>query len=130
MEEVLNNINFNFDLIALTETFHNKKDFFKTVFWPGYCKYEGISASRKHEGCGFFSKETIENFSLKNANVKKANLNHIGLKQWTPEPKVFQQVKYTNVQGQDKQFLKYLKSTLNKLKKEDKKVTVVGGINI
>lgn len=80
MEEVLNNINFNFDLIALTETCHNKKDFFKIGVWPGYCKYEGISASRKHERCGFFSKETIENFSLKNTNVKKANLNHIGSK--------------------------------------------------
>lgn len=62
MEEFFHDMDYNFDLIALTETWHTDKNLFTLGFLPGYQIYEGISGATKNDICEFYVKETITYF--------------------------------------------------------------------
>ena len=72
MEEVLYNVDYNFNLIALIETWHANKNLFKQGILPRYQKYEGTSGTTKNGGCGFYIKKTIPYF-LRDDLSKKYN---------------------------------------------------------
>ena len=62
MEEVLHNVDYNFDVIVLAEIWHTDKNLFTPGILPRYQKYEGISGTTKNGDCGFYIKEIIPYF--------------------------------------------------------------------
>ena len=84
MEEVLYNVDYNFNLIALIETWHANKNLFKQGILPRYQKYEGISGTTKSGGCGFYLKKlSLISFVMiypKNTTAKIVSLKHFDLK--------------------------------------------------
>ena len=61
LEYLLADLDYNFDIIALTETWNpeNKKESFIPGILNSYHKYEGITGSNMKGGCGFYIKDNI-----------------------------------------------------------------------
>ena len=57
---LLGDLEYQFDVTALTETWHNiKSPSFVERIVPGYQKYESTSGSTKNGVCGLYIKNTI-----------------------------------------------------------------------
>ena len=60
LEILLDNLEHQFDVIALTETWHMEKNInFTPGILPGYQKYEGLAGLTKKGGCGVYIKDII-----------------------------------------------------------------------
>ena len=60
LEILLDNLEHQLDVIALTETWHMKNNVnFTPGILSGYQKYEGLAGLSKKGGCGVFIKHTI-----------------------------------------------------------------------
>ena len=117
MEEVLHNIDYNFDFIPLTETWHTDKNLFTAGILPGYQKYEGINGATRNGGCGFCNKETITYFLHDDLSKKHKSQESEFEAFWF---KLVGSI-YRHPRPKQTKFLKYLKNTLNKIEKENKK---------
>ena len=131
MEEVLHNINYSFDLIALTETWQTDENLFTPGILPGYQKYEGISGTTKNSGCGFYIKETIPYVLRDNLSKKHKSQESEFEALWleivgSANENIVVGVIYRHPRPKQTQFLKYLKNKLNKKEKENKKTIFIG----
>ena len=71
LEQLLNNLEYEFDIIALTETWHTEgNQNFIPGLLTGYQHYEGISGSTLKGGCGFYIKNNIS-FVVRQELTKK-----------------------------------------------------------
>ena len=71
LEQLLNNLEYEFDIIALTETWHTEgNQNFIPGLLTGYQNYEGISGSTLKGGCGFYFKNNIS-FVVRQELTKK-----------------------------------------------------------
>ena len=60
MEILINNLEFQFDVLAVTENWHTKDSIhFIPGIIEGFHRYEGSPGSSMKGGCGFFIKETL-----------------------------------------------------------------------
>ena len=60
MQILIDNLDFQFDVLAVTETWYTKDNFhFTPGIIEGYHRYEGNTGSSVKEGCGFFIKDTL-----------------------------------------------------------------------
>ena len=61
LEYLLADVDCNFDIIALTETWNpeDKKELFTPGILDCYHKYEGMTGSSMKGGCGFYIKDTL-----------------------------------------------------------------------
>ena len=114
MEEVLHNVDCNFDLTALTETWRTDKNLFKSGILPGYQTYEGISGTTKIGGCGFYVRETIPYFLRDDLSKKHKSQESEFEAFWleivgSANENIVVGVIYRHPRPKQTQFLKYLK---------------------
>ncbi len=67
LESLLLDLDLDFDMLALSETWHSKSNDarFKNLKIPGFHRYFGLQGSSKNGGCGFFIKDSL-NFHNRN----------------------------------------------------------------
>ena len=136
LEQLLNNLKYEFDIIALTEIWRTEGN---QNFIPGlltsYQNYEGISGSTLKGGCGFYIKNNIS-FVVRQELTKKHSSSQGEYEtHWieiihTSKENLVVGVVYRYPKQKDTEFLLYLKQTLKALPKENKKVILTGNLNI
>ena len=72
LEDLLHDLDYNFDIIALTETWNPEKS--ESTFSPkrieGYLDYQGVTGNSAKGGCGFYIKETLTPIPRKDLEFK------------------------------------------------------------
>ena len=111
LEILLDNLEHQFDIIALTETWHMEGDVnFTPGILPGYQKYEELAG---------LSKNTQSEFEALWLEIISPNKDNILVG-----------VTYRHSKQKDKGFLQFLSNTLKKVKKENKKIILTGNFNL
>ena len=135
LQDFINNLDYQFDVIALTETWHTRNNiYFNSGQIEGYHKYEGIEGSSNKGGCGFFIKDSIAYTIRNDLNIKFQNKNSEFETNWVEliglgNEKLVVGVVYRHPKSKDIDFIKYLSNSLNILRKEKKKVIICGDFN-
>ena len=131
LEIFLNNVDFDFDVIALSETWHNgANNALENLSLSGYHPYNGIAGHSKSGGCGFFVNEDI-NFNILNTlnnSFKDENCEFYAF--WIEFDNTVLGVIYNHPRKNPTKFLEYLDDTLKKLRKENKQVLISGDFNL
>ena len=72
LKELLVDLSWNFDIIALSETWNDEKtdDNFTPPSIPGYAPYDGTTGSSLKGGCGFFVKSNMTTIPRKDLEFK------------------------------------------------------------
>ena len=71
LEILLHNLDYNFDVIAPTETWHvEQRKTSASGHLGSYSKYEGLPGSSKKGGCGFYIKKTITYINKTNLHIR------------------------------------------------------------
>ena len=137
LEDILVDLTLNFDVIALSETWHTKanNDRFKNLTIPGFHEYKGLVGSSKNGGCGLFIRDDLY-FKL------RPDLNRVFVSKscefeafWLEiENKtganVVTGIIYNHPRKDSSEFIEYLGDTLRKLTKENKLVIISGDFNL
>ena len=137
LESLLLDLDLDFDVLALTETWHSKSNDsrFKNLNIPGFHPYFGLQGSSKNGGCGFFIKDSL-NFHNRNDLNKSFKSEKCEFEsQWVEivnakGANVLSGVIYNHPRRDPSQFLDYLNITLKKLMKENKLIIVSGDFNL
>ena len=132
LEILLQNVDFSFDVIALSETWHthSNKDKFKDLSLPGYHFYKGKTGNRKSGGCGFFVSANIK-FNVREDLNKDFIDNNCEFETfWIEIEKTVVGVIYNHPRRNSTDFLIHLDSVLKKLSKENKDVIISGDFNL
>ena len=137
LEKLLTNLNFSFDVIALSETWDYSKNHFNLNFGSlnGYQSYKGIQGTTRKSGCGFYIKnevrhvhrkdldinfnDDIAEFQIKWVEILKTHGKHIVLGVCYRHPR----------KNSTKIFLSELKKKLNKIRSEKKIFILCGDFN-
>ena len=128
LETLLDNLERQFDVIALTQTWQTKENVnFTPGILSGYQKYEGLAGLSKKGGCGVYIKDTIPYITRpdlsKNIKNTQSEFEVLWIEIISP--------KKENIPKQkDKEFLQYLDNTLQKTKKENKEIIITGDFNL
>ena len=137
MEDLLHDMDYPFDIIALTETWNPEKT--KNDFLPkrleGYLDYYGTTGHSRKGGCGFYIKNSFTpiprkdlEFQIKDPGCETEScwielVNEKG-------PNVVVGVIYRHPSKINDIFLTNLKKTLKKVNKEKKKTVISGDFNL
>ena len=72
LEDLLHDLDYAFDVIALTETWNpeKSKDTFRAKQIPGYLDYFGVEGSSMKGGCGFYIKDSFTPIPRKDLEFK------------------------------------------------------------
>ena len=136
LEMLRQNLDFMFDIIALTETWHTKNNVnFSPGVLQGYHKYEGICGSTQKGGCGFYIHDSISYINRDEFNKQHKGQNSEFETKWI---EIFSATGgnmiigliYRHPKQNDKTFLTYLKDTIKAIKKENKKIILTGDFNL
>ena len=135
LQMLLSDLEYQFDVIALTETWHNDKNpSFVVDILPGYQKYESTGSSTKNGGCGLYIKNSIPYILRTHLNIRHKGQGSEFETYWIemthPAKSIVLDVVYQHPKQKDKHFPKYLKETLNKVARENKKVILAGDFNL
>ena len=136
LETLLDNLEHQFDVIALTETWHTKENVnFTPGILPGYQKYEGLAGLSKKGGCGVYIKDTIPYITRsdlsKSIKNTQSEFEVLWIEVISPKKEnILIGVVYRHPKQKDKEFLQYLSNTLQKTKKENKKTILTGDFNL
>ena len=136
LQILLSNLQHNFDIISLTETWDQieKRDTFMPNNLNGYHKYNGIPGVTQNGGSGFYVKSNLnctertdlDNYSKECKNEFSAKWIEI---QNEKENNFLIASIYRHPSSHDTHFFDYLLSTFSKLKKENKKIFITGDFN-
>ncbi len=137
LELLCNELDHNFDAIAVTETWHNNsnKHNFENLVIPGFQNYIGQISQTKCGGSGFFLSECLKvtvhsklNKTFKNDECEfEAFWVEIDS---SKDKNIVLAAVYNHPRKNPTEFLNYLDSTLKKLSKENKIVLKSGDFNI
>ena len=136
LETLLDNLEHQFDVIALTETWQTKENVnFTPGILSGYQKCEGLAGLSKKGGCGVYIKDTIPYITRpdlsKNIKNKQSEFEVLWIEIISPKKEnILIGVVYRHPKQKDKEFLEYLDNTLQKTKKENKKIIITGDLNL
>ena len=127
LETLLDNLEHQFDVIALTETWQTKENVnFTPGNLSGYQKYEGLAGLSKKGGCGVYIKNTRPDLS-KNIKNTQSEFEVLWIEIISPKKEnILIGVVYRHPKQKDKEFLQYLDNTLQKAKKKNKKIIITG----
>ena len=137
LHTLLVNIEYNFDIIAVTETWNpkNKSDQFKPGCLDGYRKYMGTPGISLKSGCGFYVKETLQVVERFDLDISFEDDKNEFQTKWIE----LINGKHTNIivgvmyrhprKTSNTKFNEILSSTLTKLKRENKQMFLVGDMN-
>ena len=109
-------LEYQFDVIALTETWHNDNNpSFVAGILPGYQKYESTSDITKKWGCGLYIKNTIPYILRTDLNIQHKSQGSEFETCWIelihPTNNIILGAVYRHRKQKDKYFLKDLKET-------------------
>ena len=135
VEMLLSDLENQFDIITLTETWHNDNNpSFTAGIPPGYQKYESTSGSTKKGGCGLYIENTIPYILRNDLNIRRKSQGSEFETCWIefihPTNNIILHVIHHHPKQKDKLFLKYLKERLSKVGRENKKVILTGDFNL
>ena len=124
MEGLVHDMDFNFDVLAVTETWNpdKTKDEFSPHHIEGYQKYYGTTGSSSKGGCGVYINESLNVTSRKDLGcwveltTNKTCNTLVG-------------VFYRHPSEQDSTFIDKLKDVLKKSRNENKKIIICGDFN-
>ncbi len=136
MDDLLVDLAWNFDIIALSETWNDKKN--ETNFTPplleGYHPYSGSTGSSQNGGCGFYISDSLSSAPRTDLDFKIEDRDAQSECQWlelisATGPNTIIGVFYRHPSGKSDKFLCQLEATLKKVKKEKKKTIICGDFN-
>ena len=70
MEDLLNDLDFKFDVLAVTETWNCEKNKFSPHCIEGYHQYYGNTGSSGKGGCGFYINDTLNYIERKDLEIR------------------------------------------------------------
>ena len=136
LNDLIIDLEFKFDIIAVTETWNpeDKKHKFSPPIFEGYSPYIGSTGSTLKGGCGFYVQSDLKYQPRKDLNMKIKEINCEVETFWVEiiiekQPNILICVAYRHPKKDDKQTTEKLSETLDKLKKENKKIFIVGDFN-
>ena len=136
LEVLLHNLDYNFDVIALTETWRvegNKN------FAPGrlgnYSKYEGLPRSSRKGGCGFYINKAITYINRLDLDKRHKGKNSEFEAKWIEVmylsvEKIIIGSIYRHPKPNDHSVLNNLKETNKKIWKKKKRIILTGDFNL
>ena len=134
---MLTNLDFSFDVIALSETWNPDTNDHKFLapFLEGYHVYEGTTGNTMKGGCGFYIKNSLNYVARHDLDFKSHSPQHDFECKWVemvgknPQDNLIIGVHYRHPFKYDKDYLKYLIKILDLIKKENKNVVITGDFN-
>ena len=138
LETLLDQLGHSFDIIGLTELWNNRKnnDSFLTVKLNGYHSFEHLPGTSQNSGCGLYITNNItyhcredlsKSFSITGCEFEALWVEIINKK----GPNILIAIIYRHPGKSDiKSFLHYLEQCFNKLRAENKIVTIMGDFNL
>ena len=137
LEDLLHDMDFPFDIIALSETWNpeNNKNKFSPKRLEGYLEYHGTTSQSRKGGCGFYIKNSFTpitrkdlEFQIKDPGCETETcwielINEKG-------PNTLVGVFYRHPSRDNQIFQEQLKKTLKKINKEKKKTIICGDFNL
>ena len=137
MEDLLTDLSWNFNIIALTETWNDEKNKsnFTAPIIEGYHKYSGTTGSSQKGGCGFYVSEHLSPIPRDDLEFKITDKNSETESRWLElnlesGPNTIVGVIYRHPSGKPDNFFSKLETTLKKIKKENKKTIICGDFNL
>ena len=137
LEDLLHDMDYSFDIIALTETWNPSKS--KESFAPkrieGYLDYLGVEGSSLKGGCGFYIKDIYTPIPRKDLEFKVTDQGCEVENCWIElvneaGPNVLVGVFYRHPSKKNEIFLEKLKPILKKVNREKKKTIICGDFNL
>ena len=136
LSDLLNDLEFKFDLIAVTETWNpeEKKHKFSPPIFEGYSPYIGSTGSSLKGGCGLYVSDDLKHQPRKDLNMKIKEAHCEVETCWIEliienQPNFLICVVYRHPKKDDTKTTENLSATLDKIKKEKKNTLVIGDIN-
>ena len=137
LENLLANLQFKFDIIALTETWNPeyKEHCFHPPLISGYNRYTGTTGSTLKGGCGLYVSDDLKPLARTDLNLKIKDHDVEMETYWTEiiiekQPNKLIGVIYRHPSKQnDKKCIEILSNTLAKIHKEHKNVLIAGDFN-
>ena len=136
LSDLLTDLEFKFDLIAVTETWNpeEKKHKFSPPIFEGYSPYIGTTGSSLKGGCGLYVNADLKYQQRKDLNIKIKEAHCEVETFWIEiiiekQPNILICVAYRHPKKDDKKTTESLSETIDKIKKEKKKILVVGDFN-
>ena len=133
MELLLYELNFKFDIIALTETWNSetRKHLFNPGLLLGYHQYEGLTGNSMKSGCGFYIAQNVSYEPRKDLDSQYNDEFNKFQAKWIEiinrkGKNTIVGVIYRHPRKSDTQFQIYLKETFNKIRNENKLLTIAG----
>ena len=132
LEDLLFDLDFSFDVIALSETWHSDKtQNFSPKRLEGYLEYNGAKGSSLKGGCGFYIKDTFTPIPRNDLDFKIPDQGCETECCWielvnNPGPNILVGVFYRHPSRNNNLFVEKLKVTLKKINREKKKQLYVG----
>ena len=136
LEDLIHDLDYTFDVIALTETWHTKKSLsFSPKRMEGYLEYYGREGSSLKGGCGFYVKDSFTpiprhdlEFQITDPGCETETcwielVNNSG-------PNILIGVFYRHPSRNNHNFAEKLKTTLKKINREKKKAIICGDFNL
>ena len=137
LELLLHQLNFNFDIISLTETWNpsSMQTSFNSNHLLGYQKYVGQTGTTMKSGCGFYISENINFIPRKDLDIHLYNRKNEFECKWIEiinkkKPNSLIATIYRHPSKNDDAFLEYLKKTLDLLRRENKLIFLTGDFNL
>ena len=137
LQYLLNDIDYQFDIIALTETWNDEKN--KHLFQAGilddYYQYEGITGNSLKGGCGFYINKSITYIPRNDLDIRHKDEKNEFEGKWieivnmSSNKNMIIGVNYRHPRNSDIQYKKYLKNVFKKIKKENKTLIIAGDFN-
>ena len=128
LQLLLTNLEFKFDVIALSETWtpEYKAHTFSPPLLEGYHKYAGSTGSTLKGGCGLYINKDLKPLPRKDLNVKIKDSDCEIETSWfeiihDKQPNRLIGVVYGHPNRKDNKSIEIINSTLQKIKKENKK---------
>ena len=136
LEDLLHDLEFSFDVIALSETWHpeNTQNFTPKCL-EGYLEYYGTKGSSLKGGCGFYIKEIFTPVPRNDLEFRITDLGCETENCWielenNSGPNILIGVFYRHPSKNNNLFAENLKKTLKKVNKEKKKTIICGDFNL
>ena len=136
LEDLLHDLDFTFDIIALSETWHSDKNQnFSPKRLDGYLDYIGVKGSSLKGGCGFYIKDTFTPIPRNDLEFKITDVDCETENCWIElvnesGPNIIVGVFYRHPSRKNNIFVDKLKVTLKKINREKKKTILCGDFNL